>query len=286
MKTRTILIVALIVVVLAAVAAVVYVAGNPVETTLDFQVRDAVSKEWVWDSTIHLQNRLIRGYFQSDRGPITYTFTHLEPGEAELTVSAPAYVEQSIPVTLKKGRNALESPIDMVGYEIPGLDHFIIFEDYEGNDIVQEIRPVSKDGPAVLNHPCLDLWIGARMSVQIMNGIPVQEPTEEGSERGEQLFRGEIKWEWDAQPETTFRYSARIPGARIKANPAPLRVIDYLIIVPDPRRTSRQEIEEIMDKAYALDPVVIQDFLKPYEDQGKFSVYQFTSWNVKKGASS
>ena len=283
MKTKKILIPVLVIVALAAVAVGVYLFMNPVQTTLELEVRDAVSKAWVWDASIRLQRRIIRAYYQSDRGPIPFVFSGLKPGQAELEVSAPAYVPVTIPVALKRGENRLEEPIDMVGYEIPGLARFIVFEEREGNDLIQEIRPVSKDGPAVLNHPCLDLWIGARITVQMKDGLPVQEETEEGSVRGEELYKGVLKWQFDPLPETTFRYSSRIPGSQIKPDKNPYWVIDYLIVVPDPRKTSREEIEAIMEKAWALPPEAIEEYLKPYEQDGVLTPDIFTSWNVEGG---
>jgi len=284
MKTRRVLIPVLVIAVIIAVAVVVYVTMNPVDTTLEFEVRDGVSRNWVWDATFSLQGRVIRSHFQSDRGPLPQVFTHLKSGDTTLEISAPSYVAQSIPVNLKRGENRLEEPIDLVGYEIPDLTKWIIFEDRAGNDIVQEIRPVSSEGPAVLNHPCLDLWIGARVSVQIYDGLPAQEETEEGSVRGEELYKGVLDWEWDATPETTFRYSAFIPGSQIKANSDPYWVIDYLIVVPDPRKISREEVEQIMEKAWELPPEAIQTYLEPYKNEGKLTPYVFTSWNVE-GAS-
>ena len=284
MKTRRVLIPVLVIAVIIAVAVVVYVTMNPVDTTLEFEVRDGVSRNWVWDATFSLQGRVIRSHFQSDRGPLPQIFTHLKSGDTTLEISAPSYVAQSIPVNLKRGENRLEEPIDLVGYEIPDLTKWIIFEDRAGNDIVQEIRPVSSEGPAVLNHPCLDLWIGARVSVQIYDGLPAQEETEEGSVRGEELYKGVLDWEWDATPETTFRYSSFIPGSQIKANSDPYWVIDYLIVVPDPRKISREEVEQIMEKAWELPPEAIQTYLEPYKNEGKLTPYVFTSWNVE-GAS-
>jgi hypothetical protein len=285
MKTRRVLIPVLIIALIVAVAVVVYVAMNPVDTTLEFVARDAVSKGWVWDATFSLQGRVIRSHFQSDRGPLPQRFTHLEPGEATLELSAPSYVSQTITVNLKRGENRLPEPIDLVGYEIPDLTKWIIFEDRVGNDIVQEIRPVSSKGPAILNHPCLDIWLGARVSVQVYDGLPAQEETEEGSERGEQLYKGILDWEWDGLPETTFRYSSAIPGSQIKANTDPYWVIDYLIVVPDPRKISREEVDQIMEKAWDLSPQAIPEYLAPYEQEGKLTPYVFTSWNVE-GASS
>ena len=284
MKTRRVLIPVLIIAAIAAVAVVVYVTMNPLDTNLTFEVRDAVSKDWVWDATFSLQGRIIRSYFQSDRGPLPQVFTHLKPGEATIEVNAPSYVPQSVEVTIKRGENRLDKPIDLVGYEIPDLVKWIIFEDRVGNDIVQEIRPVSSEGPAVLNHPCLDLWIGARISVQVYDGLPAQEETEEGSVRGEELYKGILDWQWDATPETTFRYSSSIPGSQIKANSDPYWVIDYLIVVPDPRKIGPEEVDRIMEEAWDLPPEAIQAYLEPYKNEGLFTPYVFTSWNVE-GAS-
>ena len=284
MKTKKILIPLIVIAALAAVAVGVYLVMNPVETTMEFQVRDAVSKAWVWDASFRFQGRIIRAYYQSDRGPIPFAFTGLKPGQGELEISAPAYVSVTVPVTLKRGENRLEEPIELVGYEIPNLSRFIIFESKAGNDIVQEIRPVSTEGPAVLNHPCLDLWIGARITVQIKDGLPVREETEEGSERGEELFKGVLEWQFDPLPETTFRYSSRIPGAQIEPDRNPYWVIDYLVVVPDPRKADRREIEAIMEKAWALPPEAIEEYLMPYAEQGVLTPYVFTSWNVEGGA--
>jgi hypothetical protein len=284
MKIRNSLILLIIVVAIAIVAVTVYFAMNPKDNTLEFQVRNSVSKGWVWDATITLQDRSIRGYYQTDRGPINYRFTRLEPGEYEMTISASGYDTVTAPVTIKKGDNTLDAPIDMVAYEIPNLERFIIFEEYEGGDIVQEIRLVGTDGRAVLNHPCMNLQIAALVSVQTKGGMAVQEETEVGSDRGDLLFQGKIDWSWAGVPETYFRYSSRIPGSQIKKSSAPYMVIDYLILVPDPRKISDEELETILGKAG-----VLQDFekLQTYlenESGDRFSYYLFTSWNVPGGS--
>lgn len=282
MKKRGIWIPALILGILAAAALVVFLSTARFDTTLRFTVRDAVSRQWVWDATVTLQDRVIRSFFQSDAGPIEYQFNRLAPGRGELTVSAPSYEPASVPVALKRGRNALPDPIDLVAYEIPNLDRFIIFEDYEGSDLLLEIRPVGTNGQAVVNHPCLDLRIGARISTQMKDGLYVQEETESGSERGEELFRGQAEWSWDAEPETVFRYSARIPGAQIQKHQAPYRVIDYLILVPDMRRTNAAELDGVLQKVWN---VRTQEELASYLDgfKDKFRYFITTSWNVKGG---
>jgi len=282
MRKRNWLLLLIVLLVLGVIALGVYLKSRSFDTILEFQVRDVNSKNWVWNANCKLQNRLIRAYFQTDSGPRTYTFTHLKPGAAELEVSAPYYQSQKIPLTLKRGKNALAAPIDMLGLEIPALDHFIVFEERKDEDIALEIRPVGKDGKAVLNHPCLDLWIGAMVSTQMKNGKLVLEPTEEGSARGEVLLRDKIQWEFDPAPETVFRYSAKAPLAKIKKNSAPFWVMDYLIVVPNPAKIGAKELNEIMTKAYEImDFEALKKVLD--QDRDRFRYFISTSWNVKGG---
>jgi len=283
MKWKKVLIPLLIVVVLAAVAVIVYVAMNPVDTTLEFLVRDAVSRNWVYDATFRLEGRVIRSHFQSDQGPVAQRFTHLKPGAATLEIGAPAYRTETRDIVLKRGSNRLPAPIELVGLEIPELRDFIMFESREASDIAVEIRPVSKAGPAVINHPCLDLWIGARVTVQMKGGLPVQQETEAGSVRGEELFRGRLEWKFDSYPETVFRYGARIPGAKLKPSTTPYWAVDYLIVVPNPANITKEELESIMEKTWSLKPEEVEKYLAPFEEQRKFKAHVFTSWNVPGG---
>ena len=283
MKARRRLIAALAGAVVVAVSAAVYVAGNPADTTYEFVVRDAVSGNWVWDASFRLQGRVIRSHLQSDRGPRPQVFTRLQPGLATLEISAPFYQPLTIPVTLRRGANRLAEPVELVGLEIPDLAEWIIFEQWEGNDIVQELRPVSSAGPAVTNHPAMDLWIGARISVQVKDGVPVREETAAGAARGAELYRGKLQWTWDAAPETTFRYGAAIPGTEIEASSAPYWVIDYLIVVPNPAADGAGDIDRIMEQTWDLPPEAIAAELESHEKAGTLSAYQFTSWNVAGG---
>jgi hypothetical protein len=250
------------------------------ETTLEFTLRDSVSKHWVWDSTARLQDRLIRAFYQSDAGPVPFNFSHLKPGSSALDISAPGYLPVSIPVELHRGSNRIEKPIEMEGYEIPDLQHFYVFERLEGSDIVCQLRPVGSDGRAVTNHPCLPLWVEARVTAQLQDGRPAMEPGETGNTRGNELFRGSLSWEWDPTPEAAFRYSCRIPGSRIKLDSGHYRVIDYLIVVPDPQRLGRHDLEAVMKDAPELSDIA---GLKAYlARQGRKLRYHFdTSWNVK-----
>ena len=281
MKRRTritfVLIAALVVVCAGAVLAALWLRTD---TTLEFKIRDSVSGKWVWDAAMKLQGRTIVGYYQSDAAPLTYRFTRLTPGKAMLEIAADSYGPVSLPLTLKRGANRLQKPIDMVGLGIPDLTKFYIFESREAGDIVAEIRPVNSTGTAVLNHPCMDLWIGCRISVQMRNGVPAREEAETGSSRGSELFRGRIPWKWDPAPETQFRYSARIPGAQIKDDPSAYRVIDYLIVVPNPLAISSAELEKLLARVYAMnDPAAVAAALDAESNRLRYFID--TSWNVK-----
>ena len=281
MKRRTritfIVIAALVVVCAGAVLAALWLGTD---TTFEFKIRDSVSGKWVWDAAMKLQGRTIVGYYQSDAAPLTYRFTRLTPGKAMLDIAADSYGPLSLPLTLKRGANRLQKPIDMVGLGIPDLTKFYIFESREAGDIVAEIRPVNSTGTAVLNHPCMDLWIGCRISVQMRNGVPAREEAETGSSRGSELFRGRIPWKWDPAPETQFRYSARIPGAQIKDDPSAYRVIDYLIVVPNPLAISSAELEKLLARVYAMgDTAAVAAALDAESNRLRYFID--TSWNVK-----
>jgi len=266
--------------VLLLIALSVYIARLQFDTTLAFTLRDRVGKHWVWDAKITIQNRVIRSFYQSDRGPVEYKFTGLEEGEATLSITAPNYQAVSLPVDLSRRENRIEEPIELIGYEIPGLSHFIVFEEWENRDLLLELRPVGEDGTAIINHPCLDLWIGVKLSAQVKDGAYVREPTEEGSYRGEELFLGKAEWEWDPSPETIFRYHARISSKKISSTRAPYWVMDYLIIVPDPRQITTAEIDSFMQKAPQFnDEEELIAFLESGKD--KFRYFFDTLWNIE-----
>ncbi len=278
MRTRAVLVALAVLIGIAALA--VFLRFARFDTTLEFSFRDSVSRQWVWDSTARLQDRVLFAFFQSDAGPVPFLFTRLKPGSWTLGISAPGYLPVSVPVKLHRGANRLSRPIDMVGYEIPGLQRFYVFESLDGGDLVSQLRPVGADGHAVENHPCLPLWVAARVSVQLRGGRPALEAAEGGTTRGAALFSGRVDWKWDPAPETSFRYSVRIPGARMTPDPSLYRVVDYLIVVPDPRVIGAEELDRLMAAAPALPDF---DAIAAYLGrEGKGIRWFFdTSWNVK-----
>ena len=250
------------------------------DTYLTFTFQDAVSKGWIWNAKLTLQNRTLNTYYQSDRGVKEYTFTNLNSGNWVIEISAPGYESASVPVTIKKGRNILEEPIELTGTGIQNLSYFVPFEQISGGDINVEIRPVGMDGQAVINHPCMDLWISARITIQMKDDLIAQESSISGAIRGPEVFRGTLDWEWDSLPETTFRYSAIIPGNKISVSNAPFHVIDYLFVVPIGNSTSSDKIEEIVSQAWkGENPDNLTKILDDYRD--RLNYYAYTSWNVE-----
>jgi hypothetical protein len=277
MKTRTWIALVVVILALGITTLVVFLTTQSFQTTLEFTVRDAVSKEWVYDSAIRFQNRIIRGYFGKD-----YSFTRLKPGETTLSISAPSYIEKEIPVKIKRGKNVLEEPIDVAGYEIPTLSHFIVIEDVEDGELVTEVRPVGQDGKAVVNHPCLDLRILLLISAQMYKGKLARTDTETGSARGEELYRGAVDWRWDSDPNTIFRYRVPIPVKKVKQSDASFWVIDYLILVPDSRNVTAEEMDKFVQEIGGIsDPEQLTAKLDTYE--GKLKYYLNESWNVEGG---
>ena len=272
-KRYTLMILAALLIIIPAVT---FIAVSRADTTLEFQFQDKVSGEWVWGATAVLQNRMIRSHFQTDQGPAPYTFTHLRPGEAVLEISAPHYVTRQIPVTLKRGSNRIDEPVELVGYEIPNLSRWVIFEEWINRNLALDLRPISTTGRAVVNHPCLDIWLGARISAQ----VPADSEAAD-YRRGEVLFTGQLEWRWDPTPESTYRYYAWIPGTQIASHTERLWVVDYVLIVPDPRKITSSELDQIMARAWEQPLDEIESYLRQYTSDGRLTPYIFSSWNVE-----
>jgi hypothetical protein len=282
MKRRTLsLIISLSAAIVICVAIlVVFWTGR--ETTLDVQVSDSVSGRWVWDLAMRIQGREIYGYFQSDVGLMTYRFHHLTPGNATLEVAAPSYKGVTMPVSLRKGVNRIEAPIRLVGTEIPGLVRFYVFETPGPSEIAAQLRPSNAQGTAILNHPCMDLWVGCRVYVQMKDGVPVHRVEQTGATRGEEVYQGKLDWTWDATLETQFRYTAHIPLSAIRGATGAYLAIDYFIVEPNPLTITRAELDDLMGKILALPTTA--DITKALDAQkGHLSYYLDTSWNVKAG---
>ena len=159
------IVVAIAVAAAGAVAALAaFVSAAPWQTTVEFRIRDRVTGGPVWNATVTLQDRFLRAWYAGEGDALV--FARLDPGEAVLEVSAPDYQSRKVPVTLRRGGNRIEEPIDMTGLRIPGLSRFMVSEDASGPELYATFWPLTSEGPAVVNHPALDLWIGARISAQ------------------------------------------------------------------------------------------------------------------------
>jgi len=250
------------------------------ETTLEFTVQDSVSGNWVWDLEIILDNNIIHGYFQSDRGSRPFKFRNLNPGEFILELSAPDYISLKIPIQIKRGKNTIENPINLKGSEIPDLDRILIFEELNQDEYIINLRPVSTAGRAIINHPCMNLWIGLRVSEQMIGTELAYVESDLGTTRGKELFRGELNWDWNSEPEVQFRYYSRIPVKEFQSSKADLLVFDYLVLVPKDDEIREEELEKITNKAWLIqDRTELTQFLLEFRDQ--FSFYIDSSWNVR-----
>ncbi|MBN1412435.1 MAG: hypothetical protein JW969_16430 [Spirochaetales bacterium] len=263
---------------LIVIAAAVFLVGLNLDTTLEFQVVDEVSRGFVWDLTLHLQNRFINSYYQSNSGTYVFKFTRLQPGDSVLTLSAPSYTGIKVPVKLSWGRNVLAEPITMQGYEIPGLTKFYYFDKSTVNDVIIQLRPVNAEDHGIQNHPCLEILVGMQISEQVIDGIPVAEPTKTGADRGMVLFKQFMAWDWDGDPATFYRYSITIPKTEIKSSAAGYWVYDFLVVVPDPRKITHGQLVSIKNRLSQItDPGALKEFLEGYGDDIKY--FMDDRWN-------
>lgn len=280
MRSRVLAVPAGAILFIAVIAVLVYGVPRLSDTRLTFRVQDATSGGWVWNATSAVEGKEMSSYFQSDRGPVDLTFTHLRPGRTTLTVTAPDYIPSSVAVTLHPGLNRLRRPVELTGYRIPDLDHFTMFANVAPDGIEVEVRPVATDGSAITNHPCLDLWIGAVVSSQVP-GVESSGGGAAAAARGRAIYRGRVPWRWDPRPEATFRYSALIPSTALGDNRPSHFVIDFLVIVPDPRKIRAGEVESLMQGAPVISDVAgLEHYLDIHNGESKYQYYFSTSWNV------
>ena len=112
------------------------------------------------------------------------------------------------------------------------------------------------------------------------NGQPVRDAYAAKPARGAVLFSGRIPWGWNADPAAAYRYVASVPWSSLAAR-TPFLVIDYLVIVPDPMKTSGAELDAIIAAAPPSEDVA---GLRAYLDQkragDRFRYFLSTSWNV------
>jgi len=280
MLNKKILVLLVSVIILLIFTVTIYQFKPQSETTLEFTVLDSVSGDWVWDLEITLDNNIIHGYFQSDRGTRPFKFRNLTPGEFTIQLSAPHYHTLRVPVKMKRGKNILHEPIMMEGYEIPDLDRFLVFEELIQDEFIMNLRPVSTTGRAIINHPCMNLWIGFRVTEQMIGNEIALGETDIDATRGKELFKGKLDWEWNPDPIIQFRYFTGITIKDFQSSKADLLVFDYLVLVPIEGEIEEEELEKITNKAWLIqDQADLIHYLQAFNDQ--FSFYIDTSWNVR-----
>ena len=279
-RHRIILIIFLVLVV-AATGVFVYFITFFQSSSLTLTVRDSVSKSWIWDLEIEVQNKIINAFFQSDQGVTELTFPDLKRGEWKVSIRAPYYESTEIPVDLKRGKNILPGIIELKGLEIPDVKKFYVFTGRQPDGYAFELRPVNSKGYAIANHPCLDIWIGLKVSEQLLEGRVADTPSDLGAERGMMLYGGDVKWQWDATPETQFRYSAFLPSGELKPSTAAYLVFDFIIIVPKNVDTDLlPEMKDgIREKIIDMPWEEVAEYLDSMGES--LSWYIDSSWNIE-----
>ncbi|NCB01659.1 MAG: hypothetical protein EOM67_05775 [Spirochaetia bacterium] len=245
-------------------------------SSLTFRVRDEVSKGWVWDMRATIDDRTLRGFFQSDQGLIDYHFTHLKGGKQKLIISAPYYEEKIIEVDLKKGENVIEEPIDLIGIEIPDLYKFYAFEREEDDAYLITFRPVTKENSAITLHPALNIWIGTKVrswNSELEESISV-------FDKQSLLYKGSLEWTWDSYPETQFRYIASLPFSKIKEGKETSYAIEYLVVAPNLKKITSKEFESITTQLEMMDDEKIGPYIDSLGD--KISYYSDISYDVRR----
>ena len=244
------------------------------QASLIFRVKDSVSDSWVWNVHANIQNKELFGYFQSEDSLIDYRFTGLQAGDTELVISAPNYESVTIPLTLKRGINRIDETISLNGLAIPDLGGFYVFENEMTDGWSLTIRPVTQDNRAISLHPAIDIWVGVKVTewdpslpkrIEILDELPV-------------LYNGEIPWEWNATPETQFRYTSFIPFDVLPTDFSQSYVIEYLILVPNLSEIDYEEFEDLTQHIPSMDVYSAEEYLKSLGT--KVNSYADISWDV------
>jgi hypothetical protein len=278
---RSVIVLGLGLVSLGVLSAALYQLPRILESRLSFSLRDAVSGSWVWNATVTLGTREMRLFYQSDRDDPRFIFTGLKPGNVSLEVRAPNYEPLILPLHLNPGHNVLKKPLLLKGLEIAGLAGFTMVEKGEGADLDVELRPLGANGSSIPFHPCLDLWVGVLVCEELADGSPALRSVASGASRGRPLFSGNLPWRWDSAIESGFRYRGTIRGSSLAESAARLLVIDYLVLVPDPVRSTKAELERLMDASPGFgNPRALLDYLEAKSAAGAFKFFTATSWNV------
>lgn len=199
-------------------------------SSLEIEVRDAVTDSWVWGATITVQDRVRHAYYQADAGTRSYEFADLRRGTTDIIVSAPGYAEKRHTISLKAGANALPQPIYVQPQRIPELRNAVVFERISSERLEVEIRLLDRNNRLISNHPGVDLRLLVRFDHD--------DPQHEAAVR-------RMDWRWNEHPTAQSRYvgtlelgstvdTAKLEGRRT-----------YLLLFPEHESWSETLIDDI-----------------------------------------
>jgi hypothetical protein len=200
----------------------------------------------------------------------------LKKGKSTLEVSAPNYKSTSIEVDLKRGENVLDDPVELTGVEIPDLYGFYAFENEAEEEYLITLRPITKDNYAIQLHPAIPLWVGVRVK-DWKNKLPT---TLEQFDKQPVLYEGHLEWEWDAYPETQFRYIASLPFSLLKDTGGDSYAIEYLVVVPNLKVIDSDEFNTITARLETVTDEEIGSYLDSIHE--KIFYYSDISYDVRR----
>ena len=91
MKVKRLYIIFLLIAICIVNAVFIYVKYSSSRASLEFTLLDKKGKHWIWDATIIIQKKKIRGFYQTD-----FLFNNLHAGDATLLITAPNYESKTM----------------------------------------------------------------------------------------------------------------------------------------------------------------------------------------------
>ena len=166
-------------------------------------VMDELSRGPVWHATIVVDGRSTVTFNSTE-----FRLSKIAPGDYDLKVSAPNYLNVDRPITVKSGRNVVH--VEMKAAGIPDLKGILAFAEPLEKGLQVEIRLTDSDGVAITNHPAIECRL--QVAVYLRKGV------EPHYEKGALLFEGPLDMFWD-KDDSLARYKGIIPWSEMKKSP-------------------------------------------------------------------
>ncbi|MBN1523294.1 MAG: hypothetical protein JW904_02320 [Spirochaetales bacterium] len=242
--------------------------------TLEVTIVDEYAGTAIWDSSVSFQNRYHNGYFNK-----TFNFTNIATGDFELVVTAPNYQEQRVMIPVLPGPNVYAEPIKMKAIAIPEFYQFYIENNADATGVAVIFVPINKAGDFIKPFPGVNVVPAIRISEQWKDGVPVVKSETSGSVRGPELYSGVPSWQAADVEGAFFKYLIEVKPDEIKNSAAAYYVVDCLVLLPDWKKVTMQQVTQILEGIKGIDdPKDLSEYLSKYEPDVKYT-YKVL-WNV------